>query len=98
MQSFKKAIAPGTADIIIIGLSEEEPEINTGVLKQMIGRNPSASFILYYAHNPGYELASSLMRIGVKGFLSKNGCPGDLEICVNSILSGRPYICRQLQR
>jgi DNA-binding NarL/FixJ family response regulator len=97
MQSFKKAIAPGTADIIIIGLSEEEPQIDQVALKKMIGTNPSASFILYYAHNPGYKLASSLMRIGVKGFLSKDGCPNDLEVCVNSILSGQPYICRQVQ-
>lgn len=96
MQSFKKVPQPEPVDIIIIGLSEEHPEIDRIALKRIMRKNPVASFIVY-ASKPGYELAKSLLRIGVKGCLTKNGCPEDLVTCVNSIISGEPYLCNQIQ-
>lgn len=96
MQSFKKVAPQEPTDIIIIGLSEEQPEIDRVALKRMMRKNPMASFIVY-ASKPGYELAKSLMRIGVKGCLTKNSRPEELVICVNAVMSGEAYLCPQIQ-
>ncbi|KAA0988689.1 response regulator [Dyadobacter aurulentus] len=97
IQSFSGGIQQEAVDIIIIGLSEEQPEIDRSALKKAIKNNPMAAVILYYAHNPGFKFASSLIRSGVKGFLIKSGGASDLAVCVNSILSGEPYVCHHVR-
>lgn len=94
MRSLGKVVQPSPIDIIIIGLSEEEPEIDKIVLKRVMRKNPSASFIIY-ASNPAHELASSLLRMGVKGYLTKNGCSEDLVTCLHSVIAGESYVCGQ---
>lgn len=96
MHSLGKVTQPTPIDIIIIGLSEEQPEIDKVVLKRVMRMNPLASFIIYASY-PRYELAQSLLRIGVKGYLTKNGCPEDLVTCMQSVIAGKSYVCRQVQ-
>ncbi len=89
---------PTTIDVVIIGLSEEQPEIDKVVLKRVMRMNLLASFIIYASY-PRYELAQSLLRIGCEGLSYKNGCPGgscDL-LCIRSS-PVKSYICRQVQR
>ncbi|WAC10127.1 hypothetical protein [Dyadobacter pollutisoli] len=97
IQSLGRDIQQDALDIIIIGLSEEQPEIDRSALRKAMKNNPMASFILYYAHNPGFKFASSLMRSGVKGLLIKGGGPDDLTVCVSSVLSGQSYVSQHVR-
>ena len=81
----------GAIDLIIIGLSEEQPELDRTALRRLMKRNPLASFIIY-ASKPDYKPASSLLRMGVKGYLAKTGGADDLGKCVRSVMAGIPYI------
>jgi DNA-binding NarL/FixJ family response regulator len=94
MQTLGKVTELDAVDIIIIGLSEEQPEIDKTALKKMMKKNPLASFIVYAA-KPAYEAAGSLMRMGVKGYLNKNSHPDHLVTCLNAVIAGKPYICYQ---
>lgn len=94
MNSLTKVNKWGNIDIVIIGLSEEQPEIDKAVLKRVMRKNPLASFIVYAAI-PRYESVGSLMRMGVKGYLNKNGSPEDLMTCLNAVIAGEPFVCHQ---
>lgn len=87
----------GGIDLIIIGLSEERPDLDREVLRRLMRSNPLASFIIY-ASKPDHRPVSSLMRMGVKGYLAKTGDLDDLGSCVRSVMAGIPYVCRQLRR
>lgn len=86
----------GEIDLIIIGLSEEQPRLDRTVLRRLMKRNPLASFIIY-ASEPDHKPVSSLMRMGVKGYLAKTGSPDDLGSCVRSVMAGVPYVSRQVR-
>ncbi|MCE6987936.1 hypothetical protein [Dyadobacter sp. CY323] len=79
-------------DIIIIGLSEEQPDIDPGELVNHMLENPGARFILYDSLSQ-HELAFSLFRIGVRGYLTKKTCPSDLLKCIESVARGETYFC-----
>ncbi|SEJ16055.1 hypothetical protein SAMN05216327_106403 [Dyadobacter sp. SG02] len=84
----------GDIDIVIIGLSEEQPEIDKVVLKRAMKKNPLASFIVYAA-KPRLESVRLLMRMGVKGYLNKNGSPEELTMCMNAVVAGQPFFYHQ---
>ncbi|WP_342085196.1 response regulator [Dyadobacter sp. OTU695] len=82
-------------DIIIIGQSEEHPEMDYPVLKRLMKKNPLTSFIVY-ASAPDHKLARSLVRMGVKGILTKHACSTELVTCIRSVLSHNPYLSPQM--
>ena len=92
LDSFKNEPGSSQFDIIIIGLSEEQPDINPDELLDHIAKNPGATFILYDSLSQ-QELAFSLFRIGVKGYLTKKTCPNDLLKCIDSVVRGEIYFC-----
>jgi DNA-binding NarL/FixJ family response regulator len=92
MLALRKMISGGALDLVIIGLSEEQPGINRTALKKTMQKNPLASFIVY-AIRPEAALARSLTRMGVKGILAKNGLPEELVSCVQSVIAGHRYVC-----
>lgn len=94
MHSLTQANNLGDIDIVIIGLSEEQPEIDKAVLKRAMEKNPFASFIVYAA-KPCVESVRLLMRMGVKGYLNKNGSPEELTRCMNAVVAGQPFVYHQ---
>ncbi|WP_342085197.1 hypothetical protein [Dyadobacter sp. OTU695] len=94
IHSLTRANNLGDIDIVIIGLSEEQPEIDRAVLKRVMKKNPLASFIVYAA-KPCLASVRLLMRMGVKGYLNKNGCPEELVRCLNAVAAGEPFVCHQ---
>lgn len=94
IHSLAKANKLGDIDIVIIGLSEEQPEIDKAVLKRVMKKNPLASFIVYAA-KPCLESVRLLMCMGVKGYLNKNGSPEELMMCLNAVVAGKPFVCHQ---
>jgi len=94
MHSLTQANYPVNIDIVIIGLSEEQPEIDKVVLKRAMKKNPLASFIVYAA-KPHLDSVKLLMRMGVKGYLHKNGNPEELVMCLNAVAAGEPFVYRQ---
>lgn len=78
-------------DIVIIGLSEEHSKIDRAALKKIMKTYPLVSFIVC-GGIPDYKLGRSLIRMGVKGYLTKQGCPGELVACVRSVLAGQSYL------
>lgn len=95
IQDLEKIIQVGIFDVIIIGLSEEHPEMDYPVLKRVMKKNPFSSFIVY-ASTPDHKLARTLVRMGVKGILTKHACSSELVTCVRSVLSGSPYLSPQM--
>ncbi|SEJ16038.1 Response regulator receiver domain-containing protein [Dyadobacter sp. SG02] len=95
MQDLEKVTQLEIFDIIIIGQSEEHPEIDYPVLKRLMKKNPLTSFIVY-ASAPDQKLARSLVRTGVKGILTKHACPTELVTCIRSVLSHNPYLSPQM--
>lgn len=95
MQDLEKIKQVDIFEIIIIGLSEEHPQIDYTLLKRVMKKNPLTSFIVY-ASAPDHKLARSLVRMGVKGILTKHACPDELVACVRSVLSGNPYLSPQM--
>ena len=95
MQTLGKVMTPDAVDIVIIGLSEEQPDIDRALLEKTMKKNPFASFIVY-ASTPDQKLARSLIRMGVRGYLTKHACAEELVTCVRSILSGNPYLSPQI--
>lgn len=96
IQSLGRYSQRNDLDIILIGLSEEQPEIEISTLKKAMKYNPGVCFILCCAHEPADSFASLLMRNGVKGLLTKDCGPDDLALCVNTVLSGHCYVCSQV--
>lgn len=95
MQDLEKITQLQLFDIIIIGQSEEHPEMDYPVLKRLMKKNPLTSFIVY-ASAPDHKLARSLVRMGVKGILTKHACPTELVTCIRSVLSHNPYLSPQM--
>jgi DNA-binding NarL/FixJ family response regulator len=95
LESLEKVMKLNTFEIVIIGLSEEHPEMDQPVLKRVMKKNPLASFIVY-ASTPDHKLARTLIRMGVKGYLTKHACAEELVMCVRSVLSGNPYLSPQI--
>ncbi|WAC15039.1 hypothetical protein [Dyadobacter pollutisoli] len=82
-------------DIVIIGLSEEHSKIDRGALKKIMKTHPLVSFIVC-GGIPDYKLGRSLMRMGVKGYLTKQGCPEELVACVRAVLAGQSFLNDQV--
>lgn len=95
IQSLEMLLQQDIFDIVIIGLSEEHPELDPSVLKKVMKRNPLTSFIVY-ASGPDHKLARSLLRIGVKGYVTKHACPEELVSCVRSVVMGKPYVSSEV--
>lgn len=95
MEDLEKIIQLDIFDVIIIGLSEEHPERDYALLKRVMKKNPLTSFIVY-ASAPDHKLARSLVRMGVRGILTKHACADELVTCVRSVLSGNPYLSPEM--
>jgi DNA-binding NarL/FixJ family response regulator len=95
MQDLEKITQLEIFDIIIVGQSEEHPEMDYPVLKRLMKKNPLTSFIVY-ASAPDHKLARSLVRMGVKGILTKHACSTELVTCIRSVLSHNPYLSPQM--
>jgi DNA-binding NarL/FixJ family response regulator len=95
MQSLELVMELDIFNIVIIGLSEEHPEMDQPVLKRIMTKNPLTSFVVY-ASTPDHKLARSLIRMGVKGYLTKHACAEELVTCVHSVLLGNPYLSPEL--
>jgi DNA-binding NarL/FixJ family response regulator len=95
LESLGEIAQLGIFDIIIIGLSEKDSEIDETVLKMVMEKNPFSSFIVY-SSDPDHKQARSLIRIGVKGYLPRHACLAELATCVWSVFSGNPYLSPQI--
>ena len=83
-------------DIIIIGLAEESVGIDMGILKQIMQKNPGASFVVY-AGRPQADLAVACLQAGVKGYLLKSNDLNELVLCMESVIKGHHYICHEFE-
>lgn len=92
IKSLRKDLGQQAFDFIIIGISEDQPDIDWRALKTAMKNNPNTSFIVY-ANKPGHGVVRSLVRMGAKGVLSKNSCPRDLVDCIQSVMAEEPYLC-----
>ncbi len=95
MESLEKIMQMGIFDIIIIGFSDEQSEINESALKMAMEKNPFSAFIVY-ASTPDHKQVRSLIRMGVKGYLPKYACADELVNCVRTVFSGNPYLSPQI--
>lgn len=94
MLSEKKQQLP--LDIVILGLSEEQPEIDRKALKKAMKSYASASFIVCPS-KPDNAQVRALLKAGVKGIVTKACCPDEVLRCVIDVFKGKKYICPQLR-
>ena len=83
-------------DIVILGLSEEQPEIDRKALKKAMKSYASASFIVCPS-KPDNAQVRALLRAGVKGIVTKACCPDEVLRRVIDVFKGKKYICLQLR-
>ncbi|SKB51157.1 response regulator [Dyadobacter psychrophilus] len=96
LQSFSQGDDDDSFDIIIIGMTEEANGIDNVALKRIMRENPESSFVVY-AGKLQQELAVSLMNEGVSGYLLKRNHPDELVKCIQTVVKGDKYLCKEVQ-
>jgi len=81
-------------DLIIMDISMPGKN-GIDILKILKTKKISANILILSVH-PQEQYAIRAMRLGASGYLNKNTLYEELEIAINTILTGKKYISKQL--
>jgi len=82
-------------DILILGLSEESPEVDLTLIQAFKNLNP-ASEIVILADTVLYENAVASLASGIKGYISKRHGLSEVLKCMTSVINGKRYVCPEV--
>jgi two-component system, NarL family, invasion response regulator UvrY len=82
-------------DVILMEI-DMSPLNGLEATKKILKQNPSMKIIgVSIDDQPSYAL--SMLKVGAKGYVTKNSSPGEMTFAIMKILSGGQYICEEVQ-
>ncbi|TDE10510.1 response regulator [Dyadobacter psychrotolerans] len=79
-------------DLIIVGISEECPEINFDQLRTIRKNHPETG-IIFLVGKIHYNTAVAGITEGIKGYVLKTNELSEVLKCIHTVLNGRRYFC-----
>jgi len=95
LTAFYESYQEENPDLIILGQAENGSVIDLNLIKTIRRRRP-ASEMMIYSGDLQYHAAIAGLASGVKGYMLKNNSLDEFLICINSVLDGKRYICREI--
>jgi len=81
--------------LIILGQAENGSVIDLNLIKTIRRRRPDSEMMIY-SGDLQYHAAIAGLASGVKGYMLKNNSLEEFLMCINSVLDGKRYICREI--
>jgi two-component system invasion response regulator UvrY len=87
-------IALQAADVILMDVNM--PGIGgMEACRRMLRRDPNLKIIAISAHNDG-PIPQQLLKIGVKGFVSKGSSAEEMILAIRKVMTGKRYLCSEV--
>jgi two-component system, NarL family, invasion response regulator UvrY len=89
------AAAKLVPDVILMEI-DMSPLNGLEATKKILRQNPAMKIIgVSIDDQPSYALG--MLKVGAKGYVTKNSSPGEMTFAIMKILSGGQYICEEVQ-
>ena len=92
---YSEAAAEKKCDLVIIGLSEENSEVNASLIVKIRSQSPGTEIIILAGR--GHDVSAfAAISSGAKGYILKNNDLSEVLSCINSVMNGKRYLCREM--
>ena len=95
VSAFQQSFPRQNPDLVILGFGEHSNVNSLGFVNMMKKQYPKAALIVY-DDKPDASLIVPYLKAGVNGYLSKQNSPNKLIECVDIVLKGKRFVCKEV--